>query len=363
MEHTGPEHPMYSTWLRIYDAFWYEGFWLPEGFSWEDIAPSPEKTYPFFRDVLTYPVLMGTLIYAFRFYFLNPHILEPLAKRWGLKYSIRMPPTKNSYLENLYRKFGRDLKEHQLVEAARELQWSRRQVERWVRSKYNEKRLNKLEKFQESSFVALYHFVISVFGIYVLWDKPWLTDISHTWVGFPQLEMTRGEWWYYLISVSHYWSFCFSHLRVGLVDYIHHVFTIMLLTFSWAVNLVRGGSLILLVHECGDIMLHLAKICIYLKMQKTTSVCYVIFFVTWIVTRMGIFPFWIMKNMYFEAPKHIFMPAGNLFYLLLLGLFILNVMWTRMIVVAGYKNLFKGSGLNDERSSESSSNEGGKKST
>lgn len=36
---------------------------------------------------------------------------------------------------------------------------------------------------------------------------------------------------------------------------IHHVATIVLITFSWVVNYIRGGTLIMLVHDASDYLM------------------------------------------------------------------------------------------------------------
>lgn len=333
--------------------FWHPSFWLPKGYQWEDIASTSEKQYPNFQDVLTYPLFIGSFIYLFRFGFLNPYVFEPLAQRLGLRYKIKKSVQKNLLLEKLFEVSGGKVSDIAICGAADSLRWTKRQVQRWLRLRTNQVKLNKLEKFQESAFVASYHVVISLYGLYVMHDKPWLNDISYTWKGFPKLEISTGEWRYYIISVSFYWAFCFSHLRSGVTEYIHHMITILLLTFSWAVNLIRAGSLVLLVHECGDIFLQIAKMCQYLKKDRATGILLFIFIAVWISTRLGLFPFWILKNMYFEAPKYVFMPAGHVFYFLLFGLLLLNIFWTGMIIIVIFKSFFKGSVINDIRSSES----------
>ncbi|CAN0439062.1 unnamed protein product, partial [Discosporangium mesarthrocarpum] len=55
--------------------------------------------------------------------------------------------------------------------------------------------------------------------------------------------------------------------------FVHHWATLLLLAFSWLLNLVRIGSLILLCHDCSDIFLELAKIFNYL--QKRHHWCHV----------------------------------------------------------------------------------------
>lgn len=39
------------------------------------------------------------------------------------------------------------------------------------------------------------------------------------------------------------------------VMFMHHVVTLCLLTFSWACNLVRIGTLVLMIHDFADIPL------------------------------------------------------------------------------------------------------------
>ena len=40
--------------------------------------------------------------------------------------------------------------------------------------------------------------------------------------------------------------------------FTHHVATILLLSLSWAVNLVRIGSLVLLIHDVADVFLEVS---------------------------------------------------------------------------------------------------------
>ena len=334
--------------------FWCESFWLPAGFSWEDVAPGGPENYPNFVDVLTYPILIGFLMHFSRFYILNPFLFTPIAFKFGLRNRQRKSMQSNDLLENLFAKCDSKISEYAKKSAAYKLNWTIKQVERWLRIRSKQSKVNKLQKFQESGFIALYHLVITIYGIYVLWNKPWTKDISKTWIGFPKLEMCNGMWWYYMFSVSFYLSTCFSRIKFSVPMCLHHFSTIVLLVFSWAVNLVRAGSLVLLVHECGDIPLQLAKMSEYLKIRRITNVFYIIFFCIWTITRLGLFPFWIMSNVYFEAPKHVFMPAGNLFYFFLFGITLLNILWTKMIIQVMCRSLCKGSDLNDIRSSDSS---------
>ncbi len=41
--------------------------------------------------------------------------------------------------------------------------------------------------------------------------------------------------------------------------FIHHIATISLLSFSYIVNFVRVGTLVLVIHDCGDYWLEVIK--------------------------------------------------------------------------------------------------------
>ena len=41
--------------------------------------------------------------------------------------------------------------------------------------------------------------------------------------------------------------------------FLHHIATISLLSFSYIVNFVRVGSLVLLIHDCGDVWLEVRE--------------------------------------------------------------------------------------------------------
>lgn len=41
--------------------------------------------------------------------------------------------------------------------------------------------------------------------------------------------------------------------------FIHHIATLVLMSLSWVGNLTRIGSLVLVVHDCADILLEVKK--------------------------------------------------------------------------------------------------------
>ena len=77
---------------------------------------------------------------------------------------------------------------------------------------------------------------------------------------------------------------------------IHHLTTITLLVLSWTCNMVRMGSLVLVIHDCADIFLESAKMTKYIRWQKTCDTLFAFFTLVWIVSRIGVYPFWILKR-------------------------------------------------------------------
>lgn len=175
-------------------------------------------------------------------------------------------------------------------------------------------------KFCENAWRCLYYSFSFIFGLSVLWNKPWLWNITECWYvkifwckvvvlrlneffrnGFPHQNITDDIWWYYMISMSFYCSLMVSQFfDVKRKDFwqmfLHHIATIVLICLSWVVNLTRIGSLVLVVHDCPDILLEAAKMAKYAGYQKFFYTFFVIFTVLWIITRLGLYPFWIIRR-------------------------------------------------------------------
>ena len=106
---------------------------------------------------------------------------------------------------------------------------------------------------------------------------------------------------FYIYQLCCYWSMLLSQfVDVKWKDFfemfIHHVATILLIVFSWTCNLVRVGSLILIVHDCADIFMEAAKIFQYIRWQRACDVCFGLFFLVWCITRLVILPSYMMRK-------------------------------------------------------------------
>ncbi|KAL7288938.1 hypothetical protein TKK_0016901 [Trichogramma kaykai] len=337
------------------DIFWTPNIWLPPNVSWADIAPTPQNRYADYRQ-LAYPLPMALALLLLR-YALERYCFAPLGRNLGIKTSRSKKATPNPILEKAYA--TKKIKQKQIPALAKQLDWTERQVERWLRLRKTQDKPSTLTKFCENSWRCLYYTYSFLFGLYILWDKKWLWDINHCYYNYPYHPMTNDVWWYYMVSMAFYWSLSISqYFDVKRKDFwqmfIHHIATIVLMCFSWIGNLTRIGTLVLLVHDCADIFLEAAKMAKYANYQRVCDFIFVIFTVLWIVTRMGIFPFWIIYSTLIEAPKIVPMfPAYYIFNSLLSLLLVLHTFWTWLILKIAYNALIAGQMEGDIRSDSS----------
>ena len=67
---------------------------------------------------------------------------------------------------------------------------------------------------------------------------------------------------------------------------LHHVTTLGLILFSWFVNFTRFGVLVMVLHDVSDVFLEVGKICIYMGMDTAKDIIFVVFALTFFVTRL-----------------------------------------------------------------------------
>ncbi|CAG7721492.1 unnamed protein product [Allacma fusca] len=334
--------------------FWNPRVWLPPGTDWKDIVPNEKVNYTRFEDLYVYPIPFAICIIILRF-FVERLVFYPLGEAYGLtKRRILVPP--NPYLERHYKlKSSVDviLKKSDLDKS---------QVLAWLRKR---KRLDKpstLDKFSECSWRFTCYAISVLVGIWTLYDKPWFSDINKCWYDFPHHSIDNDVWWYYMLGSAFYWSLMISQFfDVQRKDWgqmcLHHMTTIALLGFSWTCNMIRMGTLVLLLHDIADPFLELAKTTRYIGFHRACDWFFGTFAILFIITRLIIYPGVILKSTMYEAPMILPMFAAyyifNSMLLILLGL---HVFWTYFILKVAVKALRSGQ-VDDARSSSETSGE------
>ena len=342
--------------------FWNPDIWLPKDFAWQDYRNYTVTNYPVWEHLWTYPFAMAVLAMMLRFLILNKLVYRPIALLLGFKDFKPRPVTPNPLLESLFRRYKNKVPNEELIACSKKLDWSQRKVERWFRHRLVMTKVSKQVKFMECAWQLTYYTAIFSYGLYIMLDKPWLYDLKKCWYDYPHHDMENDVWWYYMISLSFYWSMIFTHFfETKRKDFwqmfFHHLVTIALIAFSWTCNFTRVGTLVLILHDCADIPLQLAKICIYLGYQALCDAVFALFAVTWVITRDCLFPLFIIRNTLFDAIHIIpIFPVYYIFNSLLITLFVLHLYWTYFIFKIIVTTVAKGK-MEDERSSSDEINE------
>ncbi|KAG8193505.1 hypothetical protein JTE90_003717 [Oedothorax gibbosus] len=319
---------------KINDWFWNDYVWLPENFTWADIKNTRTVNYAQFSD-LYFAFIVAVALLIIR-YILEQVLFAPVGVALGLKHRRQHAPG-NALLEKAFKENG-TLGEKQVAGLALQLEWSERRVERWLRRKLSRSKPSTLNKFTESAWRFTFYLGAFSYGLYSLWDKPWLWDTDHCWYDYPHHSVSDEVWWYYMLELGFYWSLTFSQFmdtkRKDFAQmFVHHIVTILLLTFSWTSNLFRIGTLVLVIHDFADVPLEAAKMAKYVENQKVADWSFALFTVAWLVSRLGLYPYRVIYGTVWSALLIVPMfPAYYVFNALLCALQVLHIVWTWMIV-------------------------------
>jgi len=322
--------------------FWSESVWLPPNVTWKDVQPHPSHIYYTQFSDLWYPIPAAALIVLVR-YFFERRLFKPLGISLGLKATKHKNPPTNDVLEKEYQLLkSKKINKINSSKLALELGMGERQVDYWIKRRRLHGKPCTLDKFCETGWRWFYYSSAFIYGICCLWNKPWLWNIKDCWYNYPHHDVPNDVWWYYMFELAFYWSLTFTQFfdvkRKDFAEmFVHHITTIALLAFSWTCNLTRCGALVLVVHDFADIFLEAAKMCNYTNYQKACDIIFGVFTVAWIVTRLGLFPTWILYSTTIEAPQIVEMfPAYYIFNGLLSILLVLHTIWTYFILKLVY---------------------------
>ncbi|KAG6446773.1 ceramide synthase 5 [Manduca sexta] len=341
---------------QFLDKFWNEDVWLPPNTTWEDIAPGPDKAVEYTDYTHVFIPIPLALVFMVVRRALEKYWYEPFGKSLGIKDTRPRKAPTNPKLEEAYKQCSRL---RQFTSLAKKLEMSERQVARWWRLRRSQDKPSTLVKFCENMWKFTFYLLNFSFGIFVLWDKEWLWDIDQCYIGYPHQGLSSDVWWYYMISSAFYWSLTISQFwDVRRKDFwqmfVHHIATIALLSFSWVCNLHRIGTLMLLLHDCADIFVESVKASKYANYQRLCDALFLALVVVWVLTRVVIYPFYIIWSTSVRAPMLLPMfPAYYIFNSLLCLLLALHIIWTWLILQIAY-NAFKAGQMDGDIRSSSS---------
>jgi len=348
--------------------FWNPDIWLPPNVSWDTfkeekvinstVVIKPENFAKFSDLWFTLPI--GLIFILVRFIF-ERQILRPIGYALGLSDKPRKQPKANPVLEMHYRSKPK-LRKGDATLLSKKSGLSEIQIERWFRDRRKADMPTRMTKFCEGGWRFTFYTVMFSYGLIVLYNKPWLWDGGACWEQYPYHTVGWDIWMYYMIEIGFYVSLSITQFNdVKRKDFmqnmVHHAVTILLLVFSWSCHFIRIGTLVLIIFDCSDPLLELAKLCKYVKRDQLAEIVFGVFTLTWVFTRCFLFPSRVLYSTLSAAEKYIDMfPAYYIFNTLLIILQVLNLMWTYLILKMAINGLMKGH-VEDSRSDSEASSE------
>ncbi|KAM9737972.1 ceramide synthase 2a isoform 1-T1 [Menidia menidia] len=339
---------------RLSEQIWADWIWFPKGHGWNDLKDHDGKVFP------KLPDLWATIPIAICFLVIRPiferTVALPLASLLGVRDKPRLCVRPNPVLESYFCSTSKFPTQSSFESLSKQTGCSVRQVQRWFRRRRNQDRPSKVKKFREASWRFTFYFLAFFVGLGVLVDKPWFFDMQQVWEDFPKMPLLPSQYWYYMIELGFYVSLVFSVASdIKRKDFkeqiIHHVATIALISFSWLVNYIRAGTLVMLVHDASDYLMESAKMFNYAGWRRTCNFIFIMFAVVFIITRLIIFPFWIIHTT-LVYPLSLYSPFLGFYFFngLMLVLQALHFFWAVLILRMAVKFLPGNDIVEDERS-------------
>ncbi|KAK5936064.1 hypothetical protein CgunFtcFv8_021365 [Champsocephalus gunnari] len=337
----------------LYDWFWWDRVWLPVNLTWSDLEDRDGLVYA--RASHLYVTVPYTIAFLLIRYLFESLIATPLAVSAGIRQRVRLKAEDNPTLEHYYISQSRNPVQADIDGLSKKSSLSVRQVERWFRRRRTQDLPGVLKKFREASWRFVFYISAFIGGLIALHDKEWFYDTREVWEGFPKQSMLPSQYWYYILEMSFYGSLL---LRVAFdvkrkdfkEQIIHHLATLVLLSFSWCANYIRIGTLVMLIHDASDVLLESAKVFNYAKWEKTCQSIFVVFAIVFMVTRLIIFPFWLIHCTWVYPVLQYPAFFGYYFFnVMLVVLLCLHIFWAYLILHMIKKFMF-GNLTRDERS-------------
>ncbi|XP_060088637.1 ceramide synthase 4 [Heteronotia binoei] len=322
--------------LPVTKWLWKNEYWLPPGFTWEDMKDTDEVYYPHPHHLLL-SIPFAFLIIVVRLVF-ERDIAVPLSRRLGIKEKVQKKPSLNVILEAFYNKHQKGPEERELSGLAKQCDLQPRQVERWFRTRLRQNQASLTKKFCEACWRSIYYIISFTTGLAVLYNKPWMWDSRECWTGYPQQPLVPSIFVYYIMQLSFYMSLTITlpfdvKRKDHKMQVIHHCATIFLIGFSYCANYIRIGSLVMIIHDASDSLLEPTKVFHYLKWRKICDTLFLIFSCTFLISRLMIFPSKVLYNTYYYSME-LYEPFLG-YYLMngsLMLLQLLHIFWSLLII-------------------------------
>ncbi|XP_008067189.2 ceramide synthase 4, partial [Carlito syrichta] len=251
--------------------FWQDRFWLPPNSSWAQLEDRDGQVYAHPRDMLA-SLPLALVLVAMRITF-ERFVGLPLSRWLGVPSQTRRQVKPNATLEKYFLTEGRRPKE---VRASLPPPLAR-MAALWMANLLWQGKPSCLTGFLHACSWRFVFYLCAFFGgLSVLYHESWLWTPVMCWDNYPNQTLKPALYWWYLLELSFYISLLitlpFDVKRKDFKEQVaHHFVAIVLMTFSYSSNLLRIGSLVLLLHDCSDYILEVGLACLPLAAAPPSS--------------------------------------------------------------------------------------------
>ncbi|PPQ79540.1 hypothetical protein CVT25_003422 [Psilocybe cyanescens] len=229
---------------------------------------------------------------------------------------------------------------------------------------------HKVLRFAEQGWSVVYYTLQWAFGVYVHYNLPTrMLDPTDLWVAYPHIHIAAPVKIYYLTQNAFYLhQMLVINAEARRKDHIqmmsHHVITVFLMLTSYFSNFTRVGCAIMVLMDCCDIFLPLAKMIRYIEIsQLLCDMTFGVFMISWLITRHFLFNFVIYSTIFvgpqyvefkwdWEGGYYVTKNAFSLFCFLLVVLQLIQCGWFWLICKVVWRVLTTKEGATDVRSDD-----------
>lgn len=207
----------------------------------------------------------------------------------------------------------------------------------------------KVTRCCDSIFKCVYYLVMTIWCYLLLKDEPWLPGVlggsgetRFCWTDYPLQVVSPGLRRLYVVSVGYHLSeVVMLLLEVHHPDFwemlLHHSVSCSLVCYSYLLNYVRLGSLVLLLHGATDVFIYLSKAIVDTPNTRCTIASYFALVAAYAWFRIFVFPVAIMRSAWVESVREASSSIFGWGYMnfAMFLLFLLHMYWFGLILKIG----------------------------
>lgn len=207
---------------------------------------------------------------------------------------------------------------------------------------------SRIVKFCESMWKLTYYASMQLWVLSIMLRSSWWRNAEEYFVGWPNQEIDSSMGIFYLCQCGFY-LFSIASLvtwetrrKDFSIMMSHHVITSILIGSSFFAGLYRIGTITLAIHDTTDVLIEVAKIFKYSENERGADVCFGLFAISWLVLRLIIFPFWIIKASSYDLLHVVENFPPTLYYafnMMLLALLVLHIYWWKLTCAMIWKQI------------------------